>query len=99
MALQETKIDEERLIAENIKDKFPSEYFQYWNSCKPPIRGYAGTCIYTKIKPISARYDIGIPKHDKEGRTITLEFPKFFLVAVYVPNCGQTLKWQEYRID
>lgn len=73
--------------------------YQYWNSCKPPIKGYAGTCIYTKIRPISAKFDIGIPKHDKEGRTITLEFEKFWLVAVYVPNSGATLKWQDYRTD
>ena len=48
---------------------------------------------------LSAWYDIGIAKHDKEGRTITLEFQNFFLVGVYVPNSGSTLKWQEYRID
>ena len=99
IAIQETKIDDERLVAEHMKDKFPSDYYQYWNSCKPPIKGYAGTAIFTKLKPISAKYDIGVPKHDKEGRTITLEFDKFFLVASYVPNSGATLKWQEYRTD
>jgi exonuclease III len=42
-------------------------------------------------------YDIGLPKHDREGRTITLEFETFFLVGVYVPNSGATLKWNDYR--
>ena len=66
------------MIADNLKDKFPAEYLQYWNCCKPPIRGYAGTIIFTRIKPLNVYYDIGIPKHDREGRTITLEFEKFF---------------------
>ena len=96
LCCQESKIDEERMIAENLKDKFPAEYLQYWNCCKPPIRGYAGTIIFTKIKPISVVYDIGTAKHDREGRTITLEFEKFYLVGVYVPNSGATLKWHEY---
>jgi exodeoxyribonuclease III len=99
LCIQESKIDEERMIAENLKDKFPAEYLQYWNCCKPPIRGYAGTIIFTRIKPISVVYDIGIAKHDREGRTITLEFDKFFLVGVYVPNSGATLKWHEYRTN
>ena len=93
VAFQETKIDDERLLAEAIKDKFPTEYYQYWNCAKPPIRGYAGTCVFTKIKPIKVYYDLGIPKHDKEGRTITLEFDRFWMVAVYTPNSGATLKW------
>jgi exodeoxyribonuclease III len=97
LCLQETKIDEERLIAESIKDKFPSAYYQYWSCCKPPIRGYAGTVIFSKIKPLSVEYGIGTPKHDREGRTVTLEYPYFFLVAVYVPNSGATLKWHHYR--
>lgn len=99
LCIQESKIDEERMIADNLKDKFPAEYLQYWNCCKPPIRGYAGTIIFTRIKPLNVFYDIGIPKHDREGRTITLEFEKFFLVAVYVPNSGVSLKWQEYRCN
>ena len=99
LCIQESKIDEERMIAENLKDKFPAEYLQYWNCCKPPIRGYAGTIIFTKLKPLNVIYDIGTPKHDREGRTITLEFEKFFLVGVYVPNSGATLKWHEYRCN
>ena len=97
VCLQESKICQERLIGEMMKDKFPSDYYQYWNCCKPPITGYAGTVIFTKLKPISVFNDIGTPKHDREGRTITLEFEKFFLIGVYVPNSGATLKWSDYR--
>ena len=97
LCVQESKIDEERMAADKVKDKFPADYLQYWNCCKPPIKGYAGTIIFSKIKPISVSYDIGVHKHDKEGRTITLEFDKFFLVGVYVPNSGATLKWHDYR--
>ena len=61
--------------------------------------GYAGTAVFTKIIPLSVKYNIGISKHDKEGRTITCEFEKFYLVAVYVPNSGSTLKWLEYRCN
>jgi exodeoxyribonuclease III len=97
LCVQESKIDEERLIAESMTDKFPADYFQYWNCCKPPITGYAGTVIFSKLKPLSVIYDIGTPKHDREGRTITLEFERFYLIGVYVPNSGATLKWSEYR--
>jgi exodeoxyribonuclease III len=87
------------MAGEKLKDRFPADYLQYWNCCKPPIKGYAGTIIFSKIKPIRVTYDIGVHKHDKEGRTITLEFNKFFLVGVYVPNSGATLKWHDYRIN
>lgn len=87
------------MIGENLKDKFPEGYIQYWNCCKGPIKGYAGTIIFTKIKPINVTYDIGIHKHGCEGRTITLEFDRFFLVGVYVPNSGAILRWQEYRTN
>lgn len=85
--------------AENLKDKFPVDYLQYWNCCKPPIKGYAGTIGFTKLKPMQVKYDIDTPKHDREGRTITMEFEKFFLVGVYVPNSGATLKWSDYRVN
>lgn len=87
------------MTAERLKDKFPASYLQYWNCCKPPIKGYAGTIAFSKLKPLDVKYDIGVSKHDNEGRTITLEFEKFFLVGVYVPNSGAALKWQEYRTN
>lgn len=91
LCLNETKIDEGALTKENIKAIIPKEYHQYWNCCKGK-KGYAGTAIFTKVKPISVIYDIGTSKHDQEGRTITLEFEKFFIVACYVPNAGQKLE-------
>lgn len=51
------------------------------------------------MKPLDVKYDLGISKHDKEGRTITCEFDQFFLVGVYVPNSGAQLKWNEYRTN
>jgi exonuclease III len=50
------------------------------------------------LKPISVQYDIGTPKHDREGRCITLEFESFFVIGVYVPNSGATMKWLDYRV-
>ena len=74
LCLNETKIDDEKIDSKNIHAGIPSSYAQYWNCCKPPIRGYAGTIIFSKIKPLNVTYDIGTPKHDREGRTITLEY-------------------------
>jgi exodeoxyribonuclease III len=55
--------------------------------------------ILTKFKPLSVIYDIGIPEHDLEGRVITLEYPKFYIVSVYVPNAGEGLKRLDYRVN
>lgn len=65
---------------------------------KPPQKGYAGTAIFSLVEPISVSYDLGIKKHDQEGRTITAEFDKFYLVACYVPNAGQNLNRLDYRV-
>jgi len=54
--------------------------------------GYAGVAILSKFQPKSVKFGIGISKHDKEGRTLTLEFEKFYLVTCYVPNAGQKLE-------
>ena len=99
LCVQESKIDEERLLEDNIKRLFPPAYHQYWNCCKPPIKGYSGTIVFSKIQPLNVTYDIGSKKHDKEGRTITCEYEKFFLVCVYVPNSGVALKWRDYRTN
>ena len=79
---------------------YPHE-LQYWNCCKPPKKGYAGTAIlvskeYGGEEPMSVKYDMNIMKHDGEGRVVTLEFPKYFLVSVYVPNAGRSL---DYRVN
>ena len=77
---------------------------QYWNCCKPPNKGYAGTAIliskdFGGPKPLKVTYDFGVPKHASEGRVVTVEFDKFDLVAVYVPNAGvDGLKRLDYRV-
>ncbi len=53
--------------------------------------------IFSKIKPISVKHDMGIAKHDGEGRMLTLEFEKFYLVSVYTPNSGESLQRLSYR--
>ena len=60
-------------------------------------KGYSGTAILTKKKPLSVRFDMGIEEHDQEGRVIVLEFEAFFLVNVYTPKSGSELKRLEYR--
>ncbi len=71
-------------------------YHQYWNYAEK--KGYSGTAIFTKIEPINVSYGIGIEEHDKEGRVITLEFEKFYLVTVYTPNSKSELVRLDYRM-
>lgn len=72
-------------------------YNMYFNSAEK--KGYSGTAIFSKIKPLNVMYDMGIEKHDHEGRIITLEFDKFFLVNVYVPNSKRELERLDYRME
>ena len=74
----------------------PSGYYQFWNSAEK--RGYSGTAIFTKHKPISVRYGIGIAEHDTEGRVITLEYDSFYLLCVYTPNAQRELARLDYRM-
>ena len=74
----------------------PSGYYQFWNSAQK--RGYSGTAIFTKHKPISVRYGIGIAEHDTEGRVITLEYDSFYLLCVYTPNAQRELARLDYRM-
>ena len=92
--LQETKMQEEQ-IDDNIKNIFKN-YYSYWNSAEN--KGYSGTAIFSKQKPISIKYGIGIEEHDKEGRVITLEFEKFYMVNCYTPNSKRELERLEYRM-
>ena len=71
-------------------------YDSYWNFAEK--KGYSGTAIYTKHKPLSVRYGIGIEEHDHEGRVITLEYEDFFFITVYVPNAQDGLKRLDYRM-
>ena len=88
--LQETKLQEGQ-----IQMDLPG-YFQYWNYAQK--KGYSGTAVFTKYKPVSVLYGIGIPEHDAEGRVITLEYKNFFLVTVYTPNSQTELKRLDYRM-
>ncbi|MBR7164092.1 MAG: exodeoxyribonuclease III [Clostridia bacterium] len=72
-------------------------YEQFWNSADK--KGYSGTAVFTKIKPLSVQYDIGIEAHSHEGRTITLEFEDFYLVNCYTPNAQQELARLSYRME
>ena len=92
--IQETKLQEDQLD-ENIKGIF-KEYNSYWNSAEK--KGYSGTAIFTKKKPMNVTYGIGIEEHDKEGRVITLEFENFFMVNCYTPNAKRELERLDYRM-
>ena len=87
-------IQETKCQVEQIDLKFEG-YESYWNSAEK--KGYSGTEIFTKIKPQNVIYGIGIEEHDKEGRVITLEFDKFYLVNVYTPNSKRGLERLDYR--
>lgn len=87
--LQETKCQPDQINLEF------EGYTSYWNSAEK--KGYSGTAIFTKQKPINVTYGIGIEEHDKEGRVITLEFEKFYMVDIYTPNSKRELERLEYR--
>lgn len=89
-AVSETKLNEGQ-----IDLKIDSSYYQYWNYAEK--KGYSGTAVFSKIKPLNVFYDINIGEHPKEGRVITLEFKDFYLVNCYTPNSKQDLSRLEYR--
>ena len=72
-------------------------YFDYWNSAEK--KGYSGTLILSKKKPIAVSYDMGIKHHDKEGRIICAEYEEFYLVNVYTPNSKRELERLTYRME
>ena len=90
VCLQETKMQAGQLDLEF------DGYESYWNYADK--KGYSGTAIYTRIKPLSVSNDIGIDEHDHEGRVITMELDDFYLVCVYVPNSQDELKRLTYRM-
>ena len=87
--IQETKCQKEQIELEF------DGYISYWNSAEK--KGYSGTAIFTKKEPLNVTYGIGIEEHDKEGRIITLEFERFYLVNNYTPNSKRGLERLEYR--
>lgn len=89
--LQETKLQEGQI------DLAFEGYESYWDYAEK--KGYSGTAVFTRVKPLSARFGIGLDQHDKEGRVVTLEFEKFFLVDVYTPNSQDGLRRLDYRME
>lgn len=102
----ETKLNEntkDAAFLQEVDAAFPEYPFKYYNYSKAR-KGYSGTAIWSRIEPLSVIYDIPNPlsaakhdKHNREGRVITLEFPKFYVVHVYTPNSGEGLKRVDYR--
>jgi exodeoxyribonuclease-3 len=89
--IQETKMQPEQ--NELVLDG----YTQYWNSAVK--KGYSGTAVFTKHEPLSVSYDLGMDKHNDEGRAITLEFEHFYLVTAYTPNAQRGLARLDYRME
>ena len=90
LCLQETK-----LSAGQVALDLPA-YHEYWNYAEK--KGYSGTAVFTKEEPLEVTYGIGVDEHDHEGRVITLEYPDWYLVNVYVPNSQDELKRLDYRM-
>lgn len=88
--IQETKLQEGQISLEF------DGYYQYWNYAEK--KGYSGTAVFSKEKPLNVTTGIGIDEHDREGRVITLEFEKFYFVCVYTPNSQNELKRLDYRM-
>ena len=88
--IQETKLQEGQISLEL------EGYDQYWNYAVK--KGYSGTAVFTKRKPLHVAYGLGIEEHDREGRVITLEYPGFYLVTVYTPNSQNELARLDYRM-
>ena len=90
-SLQETKLQAGQIDLET------EGYYQYWNYAEK--KGYSGTAVFTKVKPVNVTYGLGIEEHDKEGRVITLEFENFYHVTAYVPNSQAENARRAYRVQ
>jgi exodeoxyribonuclease-3 len=92
LCIQETKMQEGQIDL----DVDLEEYEKYFNSAQK--KGYSGTAVFTKVKPISVSYGMNKEEHDKEGRIITVEYEDFYLVNVYTPNSKTELERLDYRM-
>ena len=90
LCFQETKMHEGQL------DVQFEGYQSYWNYAEK--KGYSGTAIFSKVKPLSVTYGLGIEEHDHEGRVITLELESYYLITVYTPNSQEELRRLDYRM-
>ncbi|MBZ5751034.1 exodeoxyribonuclease III [Metabacillus rhizolycopersici] len=89
--IQESKLQEGQITLDL------EGYHQYWNYAVK--KGYSGTAIFTKKKPLSVSYGVGQNEHEQEGRIITLEFAEFYLLTVYTPNAKRDLSRLDYRLQ
>jgi exodeoxyribonuclease-3 len=92
LCLQET-----RTHPDDVEQLWPCHYTTYWNTASK--KGYSGTAIFTRSRPLNITCGIGRPVHDGEGRVLTAEFPEFFVVNVYVPNSQRELTRLDYRLQ
>lgn len=90
LCLQETKCS-----PDDVEQLWPASYATYWNCAEK--KGYSGTAIFTKRRPVKVTNGLGIAEHDREGRVITAEYDGFFLVNVYTPNSKRGLERLPYR--
>jgi len=90
LCLQET-----RAGPNDVEQLWPVSYATYWNTAEK--KGYSGTAIFTRRRPLAVSCGLGVAKHDGEGRVLTAEYPDFFLVNVYVPNSQRELTRLAYR--
>ncbi|TDL30764.1 exodeoxyribonuclease III [Jeotgalibacillus sp. S-D1] len=91
ICLQETKVQENQI------DLPMAGYYQYWNYAEK--KGYSGTAVFTKIKPLHVKYGIGDADSEAEGRILTLEYEGFYLINVYTPNSKRDLTRLPYRLE
>ncbi|MCI6887749.1 MAG: exodeoxyribonuclease III [Lachnospiraceae bacterium] len=89
--LQETKLQEGQ-----IELDLPG-YYQYWNYAEK--KGYSGTALFTREKPLEVTFGLGVEQHDHEGRVITAEFPEYYVVTCYTPNSQNELARLDYRME
>jgi len=94
--LQETKMEQGQAEIDLSGSQKTNKYHEYWNSADK--KGYSGTAIFSKVSPLAVFNGIDIEEHDREGRVITLDFAKFYLVNVYTPNSQRELARLEYRM-
>ena len=92
LALQEVKMEEGQ-----AEIPLPPGYYQYWNSAEK--RGYSGTAVFARREPLSVTRGMGLQRHDREGRLLTLEYPDYWFVTVYTPNAQQELARLDYRME
>jgi exodeoxyribonuclease-3 len=88
-------LQESKATPDDVEQLWPAHYTTYWNSAEK--KGYSGTVIFTKSRPMEISTGIGVTEHDREGRVLSAEYPEFFLVNVYVPNSQRELTRLAYR--